>query len=540
MPYSGPGDSSLPSNVKKMPKAKKKKWVSIWNSTYESCVADGGSTSSCETKAFKAANSAVSQAKESVMAEKNTLRRVWDRFLDFMLREMDSGTKEEVERAIGFGRLREQLWTELDNSERAADGWIYPIDIFIEDDGSLSSVVTQNGKLYQVKLSLSNDNLSLGEEWVQVTEVFEPVEQNRFAIKRQADGRHRWLFVAATSVINRVGEIDSGELFDSFVADAEETGKYPRVDFYHMGDADPEAWEFGTADYLARDNCCYIATGLFDEEHPLAKATIRAYEENPDVWGCSIEFYAKAEPELILASPEIKVPVYKSGRNTRISVVKEVDAAGLFTRIGITEEKSRMKRDVLDKLTELFGDDEEALAAFIETVDTVNRTVKDEKMVHRNKKAAKQDEATEDEEEDGEAEEETEGEEDTIRHLELDDEALSELAGKVATTPAFAAIQQSLEKLQTSLDELAKAKEENTAEIARLKKDNGKLAKKVQSLEQDEDEKFQEKLTDLPRRKTATASYRRPREIHAADEDEEDENDLAAVAAETLRKLPRY
>mgnify|MGYP002682879412 CR=1 FL=1 len=49
--------------------------------------------------------------------------------------------------------------------------------------------------------------------------VIVPVQQARtFSVRRQADGAYRWTMIAATSVLNRVGEIDSAELFDTFVA----------------------------------------------------------------------------------------------------------------------------------------------------------------------------------------------------------------------------------------------------------------------------------------------------------------------------------
>lgn len=61
MPYSGPGDKSLPSNVKKLPKKKRSKWVKTWNSAYAACIKDGGSTDTCESKAFRIANGTIEE-----------------------------------------------------------------------------------------------------------------------------------------------------------------------------------------------------------------------------------------------------------------------------------------------------------------------------------------------------------------------------------------------------------------------------------------------------------------------------------------------
>lgn len=471
-----------------------------------------------------------------------SLRKVWDKFLDHLLGEADK------ERSLALSRLGDQLWEALNSSEQAAAGWTYPIDIFMGDDGnSLFSIVTQNGKLYQIPLTVSGETLSLG-AWTQVTEVFEPVQQSKLVIRTQSDGSHRWLGVCATSVLNRVGEIDSSELFDSFVEHWTDTGENPRVDFYHMGGADPKAWEFGTADYLAREGCCYIASGLFDEDHPLAKAAIRAYNDDPPgTWGWSIEFYAHAEPEILVVEPKVQVPVYKRGKNTRISFVKEVDAAGLFTRVGITEEKTRMKRDIQDKLEELFGDDTEALAAFVENVDTVNRTIKDEKVIHRAKKdepketpapAPDTDDDEDDEENDNPDAGNADEKDEDAPEIELDDEAVKQIAEQVASTDAFKAIQQSIQSLTETVNKLASAKEEDTKEIARLKKVAAKTAQRLETVEQDDVSKKQTWAEDLPRKQTIRASYR-PRDEHG-DSDLEDSDDLAKIAESNLRKLPSY
>src|SRR3990167_3883482 len=59
MPYDGPSDSNLPSNVKKMPAAKRRQWVKIFNSTMASCEGDD-----CEGKAFRIANGVLKKRKD--------------------------------------------------------------------------------------------------------------------------------------------------------------------------------------------------------------------------------------------------------------------------------------------------------------------------------------------------------------------------------------------------------------------------------------------------------------------------------------------
>lgn len=548
-PYSGAGDSSLPSNVKKLPKEEKKAWVETFNSVYSSCVADGGSQESCEEKSFKIANAGIKdQLKEVQMpTDKNLLRRMWDRVVQNLQSNISVET-ERVERAIGIRRLWDQLWEALGNAETSANGWAYPLDIYFGDDGSsVFTIVAQNGKLFQIPLSVSQEALTLG-DWVQVTEVFQPVGQSSFTVKRQKDGTHRWLSIAATTVLNRVAEMDSAELFDSFIVHAERTGKYPRLDFYHLGETDPKLWEFGTADYLARDGVCYIASGTFDEGHPLAKAFIQVAKEGSDEWGNSIEFYAYTEPEIIVLNPKIQVPVYKEGENTRISVVLEKDAACLFTRmIGFSEEKKQlMDPRVTEALKKLLGDDEEALKQFTESADLVNQTVKNEKLIHRRKDDPALDPPVEDDEED---EEDTESDEDAdetedgkdkkqpaAQTLELDDTAVAAVTEQLVAGGAFKQIIQSIQNLTEAVTALATAREKDEQELTRLKKANSQLIKKVDALSVEETRKKQTYLEDMPKRKATVVTYRKRDEV----ETEEDDNDLESIAQKTLATLPSY
>lgn len=65
---------------------------------------------------------------------------------------------------------------------------------------------------------------------------FEP-RHTHISVYRQADGRWRWFSISATSVLNRVGEIDSRELFDNFIRRFPEQNTKPFRTFYHKGEA---------------------------------------------------------------------------------------------------------------------------------------------------------------------------------------------------------------------------------------------------------------------------------------------------------------
>src|SRR6185503_16507019 len=109
--------------------------------------------------------------------------------------------------------------------------------------------ITRNdGKLYKVPVTVDADSqVTLGEEQLVVMD-FKPVTARSLTVQRQADGQVRWFAMpACTAVLNRVGEIDSRALFDSFVDHIERGGAYPELDFFHLG----ERLILGKADWVA-------------------------------------------------------------------------------------------------------------------------------------------------------------------------------------------------------------------------------------------------------------------------------------------------
>lgn len=434
------------------------------------------------------------------------------------------------ERAIGLHLVFDQIWNSLADLE----DWASPVDIFFDpSDGSIFTVVNQEGRLFMIPITVESGGEVMMGEWSPVQMEFGA--ERSFSVQRQLDGKYRWLAVAATSVLNRVTEIDSTSLFDSFIEEANRTGAYPRVDFYHLGGQDPETWEFGTADYLARDGVVYVASGTFDESHPLAKAVIAAAERGDSRWGTSIEFRAIGDSQIINVDPEIRVPVYHKGVNTRISVVLEKDAAGLFTRIGVSKEAT-MDRSIMDKLKELFGQDEEALEEFASKVDGINRTVAEEGLIHRS--TEEDSSPTEPEEISGE-----EVEEMAELSLEIGEEEIGQIAEAVIATERFNRIEQAATSLVGTLEELRNKFENLETQLTAALEENSKLRSRVSALEEDEGLKKEEWLQDLPQTRKMKVTYR-PRTARGPLEDPETgesyEEDYGQIAEKALRNLPSY
>lgn len=173
--------------------------------------------------------------------------------------------------------------------------------------------------------------------------------------------------------MNRVNEIDSRALFDSFIAHAEETGEYPYRTFLHQG----ETFRTGQADFIARDGYCYITSGTYDDDNVLALVEIAAFQNNPNYWGESIGYEPTQAPELLRVA-EINIPVYRAGINTEISTCPEALASAWFT-VPYTMEVQRMNSQVQEALNKLLEDSqvpddqaEQILSRFASEVDRVN------------------------------------------------------------------------------------------------------------------------------------------------------------------------
>ena len=63
MPFSGPNDDALPSNVADKPQSVRARYVRVWNGTYASCQREDASAQECETLAFQVANAQLAEDK---------------------------------------------------------------------------------------------------------------------------------------------------------------------------------------------------------------------------------------------------------------------------------------------------------------------------------------------------------------------------------------------------------------------------------------------------------------------------------------------
>ena len=389
-------------------------------------------------------------------------------FNDFL--EGLSGLVERLRgtsRAISTPHIEGQVLEHV--YETFGGGWL--MNVFLEDDNAPFAVFVSAGKLYRIDFEIDRGAVTNFSDPVDVMIDFVEREKTEsdFVIRKQPDGRYRWISFSATAVLNRVGEIDSTDLFDSFV-EKFDPDKGPPVtrQLYHLG----ETARTGEVDFVLRRGNVLVASGLYDET-PLAKAEIKARQADPDFWGDSIGYDPLDEPEM-LAVGDVEIPVYKSGVLREISTVAEHDAASWFTTMPVIQseqEVERMKR-LSDAQVELlrdriFGDYDDpdaAIQSLLERADGVDREITASGAIARSADDPADDPVDDPVDDPDEADQpEDPGDLEVI----LDDDAVDAIVSRVAEDQA-GAIREMSEKLDSLLADVGAEVERLTAEVADL------------------------------------------------------------------------
>lgn len=431
-------------------------------------------------------------------------------------------------RAISTIRLEEMIFAQLmADPER----FVWPVGVYLEED-AMYAVVVEDGKLFRVAVEVEGEEVRVSEDWQQVAEVHQPMGRT---VVRQVGDQWRWFSVSATAVLNRVGEIDSRALFDSFIANAEEAGEYPARDFYHLGDT----FRTGQVDFMARDGNVLITSGVYDDTE-LGKLEVQARQRDPEFWGDSIAYRPLEEPAMMEVGEGVEVPVYQAGVMRFVSTVPRGEAASLFT-MGAVQEVSRMLEGRAFEAFSKFFDGEEnpadAARAWLEAnVDETNRAIEEAGAITRavDDEAPAEQEPTEepgDVERAEESEPESEPEPEVVeRELELDDEALGAIVDRVAESDPVQEIHAMLETLGAAMTQIS---EELSALRGQQEGHSEETEQRLAALEKDEDEKRSEWVQDLPRKQTIRVTHR-PREVN----DPKRQESMADAAEATLADMP--
>lgn len=215
---------------------------------------------------------------------------------------------------------------------------LFYYDMVLDANGALWAIFSRDGRMYRGSVTIDGTSATLGlleEVEVNYTPVTVDGEADeterellRTRITRQADGKRRYTRVVSTAVLLRGSqpEIDSRELFDSFIENARETGVYPIASLLHLG----VCARVGQADLLWRDDAVLWESGVFDDT-PLAQRVADALEADEEgYWGTSIEYLPTDFPRKENIAG-IDLTIWTRGIHTSSDWVPEHRAAAHFT-----------------------------------------------------------------------------------------------------------------------------------------------------------------------------------------------------------------
>jgi len=463
----------------------------------------------------------------------NPLEKLWTK-VRVAFEEALGVTEEDPLRALSGWDMMDQVYAQLNQLDGDL-AYAWPVDFFL-DEKQVYMVVTAEGKLYRAAINVdADDNVILG-EWEHIKTEHVPVE-SRIAVHRQKDGTYRFVAIANTAILNRVGEIDSMAMFDDFIRRAEDTGVYPYVTFYHITAEELlPTFRLGQCDFLARDGAVYINSGVLDPDTPLGPDVIRALETNPELWGTSIGFLPLSPPELAEIGG-VKIPVYQEGEHKELSFILEEDAAAWYTVL--REEVCRMDGKIVNAMQAL-GLSDERIEEFSELVDGVNRTVSTEDLIVREggDPPEEPEAAADAPEEPGEAPEaEPAGDEPEgpgVTQIVLDEETVPALAEELLKSAPF---QEALAPLATGLQEIGGKLEDLVSQLTGAQEEALEpIRARLEVLEKTDEKKRKDWEADLPAKRKVEVTYRPPGRGADSDPAPQSYEDRANATLEKLDK----
>ena len=282
MPFSGPGDPSLPSNVIDLSVEKRRQWVGAWNGRFAQCQEDGDAD--CESSAFAVANSAIKGTYDG--PKKRRRKKKEDAMGDDQRPALDDGEKfmevyDVFDRQISQEEAAYLPAGGLDGSPCAVCRWFIPPDncvVVANWPEAISSIGTSNRfearpvpEVDAVPVMIVDGDAALSDKARPVpttpspivpggprgsllkvpTQIIETVaEFARGLVKRDDgakaigsdDGIHlyrmkddslRWFVWASNKFQDKEGEIFEERAHKEFVGWLDDGGKYPEAWVWH-------------------------------------------------------------------------------------------------------------------------------------------------------------------------------------------------------------------------------------------------------------------------------------------------------------------
>lgn len=441
--------------------------------------------------------------------------------------------------STSFSNLYEMVWV----ATWELQDWYWLVDLYVEEaTGELFALFAKDGLLYKALITVEVSKISIG-EIVRVQEVFNPV-QNGLVIKNQVDGTSRWFLISCSSVLNRSASIDSTKLFDNLIRRCKETGEYPYLTYYHLG----EPLRMGITDWVERDGNLLLSSGTFDKDNPIADCMKEAYEKDPSYWGASIAFWPY-EGQMEPIADGISVPMYTDGKFEEISILAEEHANCLFTSLYSNRKVTHMRDDLIKQINVLTGGNEELTKKIVSTVDGTNDDIKKNGLITREAPVIAP--ATPPVESTSEvvpapapAPASTPASSDVVPTepatktppvVEVDEELVKDIVQQMVKDPLVAEAFKPVAILAQSVEDLKKSLETRLASLeTQSSETKSSIEGRLQKLELDDKSKQEEWEKNLPRNLPVHVQYRAK---STSPEGTEEKPSSAEIAAQTLEHL---
>jgi hypothetical protein len=327
-------------------------------------------------------------------------------------------------------------------SEENVDPYSYVEGLYVDDNNDTFAILASSGKLKKLSYSISGGELVVNS----VTDVvidFTPVSQSRVMVKRTSDTESLWYGIVASAVLNRNAEIDTTKMFQYLEENYKERSAY--LTFQHLP---KEPFEFGTVDGVFRYNEFLIGYGRIDTSKALGRAAETALSSGE--YGFSIGFMSNEGK--IIDVGGVKIRTFEVAQLIEVSILKESNAANLFTQANYKERLTMASREqALKALTEYLNDEDEA-TKLVEQADFKSREIHDNGLITRQNEDALGEVLEDNNEDEGETE----------MNLELTEETLQVIgraAGDAIKENNVALIEALKEGLNPIVTELAALKE---------------------------------------------------------------------------------
>jgi 2'-5' RNA ligase len=395
---------------------------------------------------------------------------------------------------------------------------------YLDDDGRLYIEFTDNGKLYRLPILMMNGQVSFGTaEQIVIDRV--PVSEMSAArvvhIKRVSETKVRGVAIANTAVLNRIGVIDSTEMYDQmerrfneFMATNPSEDQLPYIDLRHFNSRyNTDAFTMGRIHQVWRyQHQLHIAFEI-DVSTELGRVAEQRLADG--TWGISIEFLALNAREETIGN--VPILIYTDGKLTAASILEERDAASYFTFIEAQETyRMAMTDEQLKKTVSGWLGNESDANAFIEAAQLPERQIERDGLITRDNAETSEtaDTNTQDAPATVDAPSEETVDEDPVDApaLELDEAAMDALAERVSTRieALVSPLRQRLEAVEESIRSAANgsqaAMEEFSGILAEMNAD-------IEALQREDTERLNEIINGQSREQRRAQTQNRQQRI---------------------------